>query len=173
MALVGGVMEKIYTGIGSRETPNPILILMTAIAGDLEKRGWVLRSGGASGADAAFEQGVKNKSHSVIYRPEHTTLEAMQLAAKFHPAWDRCSAYARKLHGRNCFQILGITLDNPTKFVVCWTKDGKASGGTGQAIRMAEAYSIPVFNLHDLNNLHYMYMHVQHVEREDHYGNGS
>jgi hypothetical protein len=31
--------------------------------------------------------------------------------------------------------------------VVCWTKDGKSSGGTGQALRIAEYYSIPIFNL--------------------------
>lgn len=30
---------------------------------------------------------------------------------------------------------------------ICVDKDGKANGGTGQAIRIAEYYNIPVFNL--------------------------
>jgi hypothetical protein len=43
--------------------------------------------------------------------------------------------------------------------VVCWTSDGKASGGTGQAIRIAKYYEIPTYNLNnkeekrDLTNL--------------------
>ena len=48
---------------------------------------------------------------------------------------------------RNAMQILGRWGDNPVDFVVCWTKDGKASGGTGHALRIAEYYNIPVFNL--------------------------
>lgn len=47
--------------------------------------------------------------------------------------------------------MLGPKLDSPVNFVVCWTSDGKASGGTGQALRIAAdpAYAIPVFNLFD------------------------
>lgn len=45
-----------YTGIGSRQTPPEILKMMTKIATQLESKGWVLRSGGAEGADEAFLQ---------------------------------------------------------------------------------------------------------------------
>jgi hypothetical protein len=48
---------------------------------------------------------------------------------------------------RNAMQILGEDGNTPVEMVVCWTKDGKASGGTGQALRIAEYYSIPIFNL--------------------------
>ncbi len=50
---------------------------------------------------------------------------------------------------RNVPQVLGRTL-NPqyySKFVIAWTKDGKATGGTGQALRIAEHYNIPIYNL--------------------------
>ena len=42
----------------------------------------------------------------------------------------------------------------PSNFVVCYTPDGKASGGTGQAIRIAEYYNIPIYNLfyENINN---------------------
>jgi hypothetical protein len=72
----------------------------------------------------------------------------MAIAAKHHPAWYRCSDAARKLHARNVHQILGRDLASPSKFGVCWTADGQASGGTGQALRIADAYGIRVFNLH-------------------------
>lgn len=50
---------KYYTGIGSRETPKPILKLMKDIAFKLCEKGYVLRSGAAPGADTAFEDGAK------------------------------------------------------------------------------------------------------------------
>jgi hypothetical protein len=36
-----------------------------------------------------------------------------------------------------------------SKFVVCWTPGGLLKGGTAQAMRIAHAYGIPVFNLAD------------------------
>lgn len=138
---------KAYAGIGSRQTPPDVMHQMGTIAAWLASLGFTLRSGGAGGADTAFEiQSLKKE----IFRPHHTTPAALELAARFHPAWDRCSDYAKRLHARNGFQVLGTDLVSPSAFVVCWTKDGKASGGTGQAIRIANHFGIPVFNLHDL-----------------------
>ena len=71
----------------------------------------------------------------------------MRCAAYYHPAWDRCSAAAKKFHGRNCYQILGYDLHTPTKFVLCWTPGGKITGGTGQALRIAKDLNIRVFNM--------------------------
>lgn len=52
-------MAKIYTGIGSRETPEDILLLMEIAGRVLCDRGWRLRSGGAIGADSAFYAGAR------------------------------------------------------------------------------------------------------------------
>ncbi|NYZ25158.1 hypothetical protein HND93_36125, partial [Azospirillum sp. ROY-1-1-2] len=46
-----------YAGIGSRETPPAVLEVMAAVGERLAQLGWVLRSGGAVGADQAFERG--------------------------------------------------------------------------------------------------------------------
>ena len=43
--------------------------------------------------------------------------------------------------------MLGPKLDAPSDFVLCWTEDGEASGGTGQAMRIAAAHGVPVYNL--------------------------
>lgn len=48
-----------YAGVGSRETPEDVLQLMRQFAIKLANLGWVLRSGGAPGADSAFEAGCK------------------------------------------------------------------------------------------------------------------
>jgi hypothetical protein len=49
---------KYYTGVGSRETPSDILELMERVGFALASQGWTLRSGGAVGADQAFERGM-------------------------------------------------------------------------------------------------------------------
>jgi hypothetical protein len=78
---------------------------------------------------------------------------ALAIAEHYHPAWHRLDQGGRLLMGRNSYQVLGPTLDTPVSFVVCWTSDGKASGGTGQALRIAADYGVPVFNLHDARSL--------------------
>jgi hypothetical protein len=149
---------KIYAGIGSRETPQEILVLMSEAAKALCIQGYTLRSGGAPGADAAFESGVYDHKKKEIYLPwrsfncntstrHRVTDEALLLAGKYHPAWDKLPHGARKLMGRNCYQVLGDDLNSPSDFVLCWTKNGKDVGGTAQAIRIAKDKGIPVFNL--------------------------
>lgn len=49
--------NKIYTGIGSRKTPDSTLKEFESIGRELASRGYLLRSGGAPGADYAFEKG--------------------------------------------------------------------------------------------------------------------
>ena len=48
----------IYTGIGSRKTPPFMCWVMTKLAQDLCAKQALLRSGGAGGADTAFEDGA-------------------------------------------------------------------------------------------------------------------
>ena len=49
----------IYTLIGSRETPEDILELMTKFAYKAASKNYTVRSGGAGGADTCAEKGVK------------------------------------------------------------------------------------------------------------------
>jgi hypothetical protein len=140
-------MTKYYAGIGSRKTPTSILETMTKIARLYEANDWKLRSGGAIGADSAFEAGVQDNSNKEIFYAKDATDEALELAASVHPAWHRCNDYVRKLHARNCMQILGKDLNTPVKLVICWTPNGERTGGTGQALRLADKYGIPIVNL--------------------------
>ena len=137
-------LNKIYSGIGSRDTPENILSFMVDLAKALDDLGYKLRSGGAIGADTAFETGSNNCE---IFRPKHATPEAIELASKFHPAWHRCNDYVRRLHGRNSQIILGEHLDIQSDFVVCWTYGGNKVGGTALGMRIAEHYGIPIYNL--------------------------
>jgi hypothetical protein len=78
--------------------------------------------------------------------------KAEKIAMETHPAWDKCSQGAQKLHTRNVFQVLGRDLQSPSKFLVCWAKigrNGTISGGTATAWNLAKANNIPCFNLND------------------------
>ena len=57
---------KYYAGIGSRDTPPEALAKMTRVAQLLHQDKWVLRSGGADGADDAFEQAIRRQDRTLI-----------------------------------------------------------------------------------------------------------
>jgi len=139
-------MNKFYAGIGSRTTPYPILGIMTEMAKILKSQNYILRSGGAEGADTAFANGAEDAKE--IFRPKDATPEAIEEASKFHPAWHNCNDYVRKLHGRNAQIILGKNLDKSVEFTILWTPGGKTIGGTGLGIRISEHYGITIKNLY-------------------------
>ena len=166
----------IYTGIGSRSTPQPILELMRLIACCMGERGHTLRSGGARGADTAFEEGCdladgskeifvpvsSGSSYGISHRlkdrrgqftnvllegvVESARICAVALLGKAH--WENLTPYGRLAHARNVMQVLGIHLDTPSKAVICWTPGGSEYGGTRTALRMANEHGIPIYNLY-------------------------
>lgn len=161
----------IYTGIGARKTPGNILHSMVQVGAHMYNAGHTLRSGGAQGADRAFEIGADQARGATenagtynppelkhIYLPSRdfngsnspfftVSQEAKRVAGLFHPAWNRCNDFVQNLMGRNAYQMLGFDLDTPSDFVICWTPKGEVVGGTGQALRMASYYGIPIINM--------------------------
>lgn len=157
-------MSIIYAGIGSRQTPTDVLSKMRNGAKALAKANATLRTGGAKGADQSFYEGWKDSGKDSlieVYLPfirfngfecdnervfGPPTKEARMLAKEFHPNWANVGDSGRDFHARNCYQVLGYDLKTPCDFVLCWTPNGKVIGGTGQALRLAEKYEIPVLN---------------------------
>ena len=153
----------VYAGVGARKTPKPVLAVMRRMASYLVEKGWHLNTGGADGADTAFVEGSPvactvflpwegyndwTGAECVTYTEE--SLDYLSsIAARHHPAWERCSPRVRKLHARNVAVVFGPRASGitPTRAVVCWTEGGRVTGGTGVAIRLAETAGIPVFNL--------------------------
>jgi hypothetical protein len=140
----------IIAGIGAQVTPMPALMAIEQVGMMLAMRGIKGRSGRAPGADTAFERGytVINPALFTAF-PGHVGhyLAWQDHASRYHPNWPACDETARKLHARNSAIICGPSLNEPVDAVVCWTNGGAVVGGTGQSLRVAAAYSIPVFNL--------------------------
>ena len=148
----------VYAGIGSRETPSEFCELMSRVARYLEKKGGLLRSGAAPGADTAFEQGVENPRNMQIFVPwngfngtSHRAIPfndvAVDIARAHHPRYDALSDPVKKLMNRNTYQVVDVDGLTLADFILCWTEGGTGKGGTGQALRIAKTYDIPVFDM--------------------------
>ena len=154
-----------YAGIGSRETTPTWRTSFQNIGSLLAFNGFTLRSGGAAGADKAFENGCDsvfgNKeifyTYKVTYRKDggaeydvrplnYISPDALAFVDKYHPAPHHLTDGGKLLMARNTYQVLGLDLMSPVDFVICWTPLGRDDGGTGQAIRIANAHNIPVYN---------------------------
>ena len=156
-----------YAGIGSRSTPIPTLTDIVDLALGLSSLGYTLRSGGAQGADQAFDKGADGEAIIILpwdgferfkHRGKIQTIDMEDEAAvdsvfQFHPNAQNLSLPITRLMARNYRQV--VIADDPltlVDFVVCWTPLGSGTnptreGGTGQALRIARHYGVKIFNL--------------------------
>lgn len=162
-------VPKRFTGVGSRKAKADVKEDFDMVKHRLILSEYILATGDAIGADEYWwenypdqikerfgpEGGKYPKPNTIIVTSEEKQwADAKKIASKHHPSWRFLRQnYHRALHIRNVFQVLGYGLDTPSEFLVCWTPDGaetetsKKTGGTGTAIRIANTYGIPVFNL--------------------------
>ena len=146
----------IYAAIGSRKTPDDIQVVMFKIAYEFASRGYILRSGGANGADMAFQRGCETWcdendipyfERQEIYLPwdgfnglsqcdeDGITIKqhwlAREIASEHHPTFDTLSESVKTLMARNTMQMFGTESNSPeTDLVICWTPDGAISKTT-------------------------------------------
>lgn len=150
------IHEFTIAGVGSRQTPPDVLKQMAEVSRKLTEQNCIVRSGGATGADAAFLEGaLPEKFELYLPKPNHNGLtgsvcdvspDAIDMALELHPAPGKLSPMAKLLHGRNCHIMLGPDLDKPCDVVLCYTPGGALKGGTAMALRIAKKHNIPVFN---------------------------
>lgn len=159
-----------YAGVGSRNITQPVRECINYISQQLDQKGYHLRSGGAMGSDAAFElkstnfniftplQGdhcyrwFANKAHNKTSDgvAKYNYEMAAEIAALYHPVWDKLTNYPQRLLTRNAAIILGQELDDPVDFVLHAARlneNGEPTGGTSHTLRIAEAYNVPIYGI--------------------------
>lgn len=179
MNLLHSYKDCFVTFVGSRKVTRQGLSLGLQAKEILVKNGCILRSGNALGFDQIVSMYV-SKSQREIYLPYpkfgpcssdltdavildsfwSTYPKAKEMVWKFHPLRRKLPSSILSYLIRDVYQVLGKDLQNPSSLVVCWTPDGasnsqectKTTGGTGMAIRIADAYGIPVMNLNQKKN---------------------
>jgi hypothetical protein len=163
---------KVYTGIGSPNTPADVLVLMERTARALSASGWTLRTRDQRGADKAFLNGCHagqlDHPRVEIYFPdphgahlqptlERPTPAAFEIAMRYHSRWASIDRTSQARHARSVHEVLGCDCrrEDAARMIVCWTPDGsldgqsRAAGWTGMALRVAagEPPGCEVFNL--------------------------
>ena len=138
-----------YTGVGARNTPKKILKLMKKIGYYMVSKNVILRSGGAEGADTAFQKGcekwckennVKFKDRQCIIIPwnnfnNHTvnvdkgiTTDnhwlSYDITIDTHPNDKNLKDAHMKLMQRNVTQVYGYEPHDQSGLLICWTPDG-------------------------------------------------
>lgn len=125
---------------------------------------WTLRSGGANGADKAFEAGARRGGGKMeIWNPRTSRVHIAEWAKEeirkhcWEAPYDRMKDFTQQLLGRNMYQILGANGDQPVDMVILWTPQVDpclaSCGGTRYAARCARAHDIPIHNLRDPKTL--------------------
>lgn len=142
---------KVYAGIGSRETPAEVLLLMEEIAEYYCDDGWLLTSGGAGGADSAFYKGalksrrfpqrgakiyiawngMRSENDVRLFHDGKTFFDARRfpnydqardIAYQARGSFEGLSDGGIMLHSRNSYQILQDDLQTPVNQAILWAK---------------------------------------------------
>lgn len=143
--------------------------MMIDIAKYLASSGWTLRSGGARGADTAFEAGaISNNGKKHIYlpqspfnnhrvggdnfllTPDEKRLARNELSFDILTHFDKMKPFAKNAHARNYFQIHGRKPEKKSQMIIYWCEEdgmGQPTGGTRTAVLLAREAGIPDFNL--------------------------
>lgn len=158
----------LYAGIGARDVNDRFYSqLMKTTATRLAVNGWTLRSGAAPGSDSHFETGAdlghgkkeimvpwngfSNRYTPNVIVPKFNE-DHRRIAAEHHTAWEKLSKSIQNLMMRNVCIILGEHLNSPVKFVISYTNpdaNKRGEGGTGHAMRVAQAHGIEIINISD------------------------
>lgn len=166
--------DKIFAGIGNRDTPTVFANQLTAAGKRLFKeQGYWWATGGNGNADNAC---MSVSMCGYVYPPWERfngfpmrwplPRTAFDKAKEYCPYWDSMSKGARALHARNMQVIAGPYVDynDRVDLVICYTRDGcenkatysKQTGGTGSAICFASDLDIPVVNLANPKSMEYL-----------------
>ena len=134
--------------------------LCLIIGGLIVRRGMYIASGNAEGSDQTFAEGANliDPSHVILYLPNsHFNLDKVKIgnrvtyelkpewkeaARAVHPVFDFLSPFTQKLLTRNA----GI-VSRSDKMIACPDHKKKGLGGTGHAMRVAEAKGIPILDI--------------------------
>lgn len=155
-------MKKYATIIGSRNITKTEFQTLKEIAEFLHNKDFILRSGGADGADSSIMhlknievfipwKGFNKITNGIVLNQRNLNI-AKKAIKVIHPAYDKLSHGALKLHCRNVQQVWGEDLEDPTAtsiVVFCADEDifNNVSGGTRTAVEIARRKKIPVYNI--------------------------
>lgn len=154
----------IYAGLAARTTPSVVQEILTQIVARLDAEGLVLRTGDRCGGQRAMRDGARGAATRIMRLDCDAGLAAASRRTarqlldyshfRCHP--DRLPNASFDELGRTVRIVLGVEMNDPVAFLLCWTKRRKRGrkkvrhGDTAFARTVARASGVPVFDLSDL-----------------------
>lgn len=153
-------------GIGNRNIPKEASSKLFDLGRLIAERNYLGLSGNSNGSDEFFAKGVNSVNPSLmnLYLPwnsfnknfilpenkvrllsKEDKAKCIAIASEHHPNWSACSFGAKSCLARN------VAIVTDANVVFCYSDPNSKSGGTKHAVRIANAYQIPVYNLFTLS----------------------
>jgi hypothetical protein len=152
-----------YAATGNKEMPESFKPLIQRIGRNLEKAGYMLRTGGMEGLEDVIEKSATKLELHLPFKDfdgknskfTYTSDFVKGIAKMFHTSFDTLKPVVQTFLAKNVRLVLGKDGKSPALFLVVWTEDGAETaaektfktGNSGNAIAIANAIKIPVFNL--------------------------
>jgi hypothetical protein len=152
-----------YAATGNKDMPESMKPCIQRIGKNLEKSGYILRTGGMDGLEDVIEKSVSKLELHLPWKDfdkkqsklTFTSEFVKGVAKMFHPTFDSLKPVIQTFLAKNVRLLLGKEGKSPALFLIVWTDDGAElsrevtfkTGNSGHAINIANAMRIPVFNL--------------------------
>lgn len=152
-----------YAATGNKEMPESFKPQIQRIGRNLEKAGFILRTGGMEGLEDVIEKSTTKLEVHLPFKDfdgkqskfTFTSDFVKGIAKMFHTSFDTLKPVVQTFLAKNVRLVLGKDGKSPALFLIVWTEDGAETtaektfktGNSGNAIAIANAIKIPVFNL--------------------------
>lgn len=161
------VFYKPYAVVGNREFPTDLMPKLTSIVKKLDSLGYTARTGSMKGLDICVEELTSNVELQLPWKNFNdkeskntfSSPEILALAKSFQPGFDELSLPIKGFLAKNVRVLLGSKGISRAIFLLCHSEDGVDSArhvssrtaSVGHAIKIADKFNIPVFNLKNPN----------------------
>jgi hypothetical protein len=152
-----------YAATGNKDMPESFKPMIQRIGRNLQEAGLILRTGGMEGLEDVIEKSATKLEVHLPFKDfdgkqskfTYTSDFVKGIAKMFHTSFDTLKPVVQTFLAKNVRLVLGKDGKSPALFLLVWTEDGAETtaektfktGNSGNAIEIANAIKIPVFNL--------------------------
>ena len=161
------VFYKPYAVVGNKEFPTDLIPKLTSIVKKLDSLGYTARTGSMKGLDVCVEELTTNVELQLPWKNfnnkesknTYSSPEILAIAKSLQPGFDELALPIKGFLAKNVRVLLGGKGISRAIFLLCHSEDGADSArqvtsrtaSVGHAIKVADKFNIPVFNLKNDN----------------------
>ena len=161
------VFYKPYAVVGNKEFPSDLIPKLTSIVKKLDSLGYTARTGSMKGLDVEVETITTNVELQLPWKNFNnkeskntfSSPEILALAKSFQPGFEELALPIKGFLAKNVRVLLGSKGISRAIFLLCHSEDGvdtarqvtSRTASVGHAIKVADKFNIPVFNLKNPN----------------------